>query len=334
MLEKPDLPDEIIIDLLRDAYHLPGVHVDFLPLGADVNTAVYRITGVNGTPYFLKLRGGVFEPLSVLIPRFLRDQGIRQVIEPLRAADGTPWSRLGDYATVLYPFIEGRNAWSVELTDTQWVEFGAAVKQIQSLCLPEDLRSRLPVETYSDVYRQQVREYLALVERETFSDPVAARMAAFMRAHREEMEEVAGRAGALAQELTMQPPANVLCHADLHAGNLLNTSEGDFYIVDWDNPILAPKERDLMFIGAGIGDNWNTPREEDLFYQGYGPVAINNTALAYYRYERIVQDFAAYCQEILPTTGSSEDREQGLRYFMSNFPPGSTIAIARQTEEI
>ncbi len=27
------------------------------------------------------------------------------------------------------------------------------------------------------------------------------------------------------------------------------------YIVDWDNPILAPKERDLMFIGGGqMGD--------------------------------------------------------------------------------
>jgi hypothetical protein len=42
-----------------------------------------------------------------------------------------------------------------------------------------------------------------------------------------------------------------LCHSDIHAGNILIDVNDDFYIVDWDNPILAPKEHDLMFIGGG-----------------------------------------------------------------------------------
>ena len=93
-----------------------------------------------------------------------------------------------------------------------------------------------------------------------------------------------------------------------------------------------PSNQRPIIIGAGIGDNWNTEREELLFYQGYGAAEINRTALAYYRYERIVQDFAAYCEEILLTEGSSADREQGLRYFTSNFDPGSTIDLARRID--
>lgn len=33
-------------------------------------------------------------------------------------------------------------------------------------------------------------------------------------------------------------------------GNVLISKNGSIYIVDWDQPVMAPKELDLMFIGA------------------------------------------------------------------------------------
>jgi spectinomycin phosphotransferase len=139
------------------------------------------------------------------------------------------------------------------------------------------------------------------------------------------------RAEKLGQMLSAKSLAQVVCHADLHAGNLLLTPEGEWYMVDWDNLILAPKERDLMFIGGGVGGIWNTNEEERLFYQGYGDAEIDLSALAYYRYERIVQDIAAYCEEILLTEGDSLDRKQGLHYFASQFSPNEVVEIAHQT---
>ena len=47
MLIEPDLKDEEIIACLRDAYGLTVEKIAFLPLGADFNTAVYRITTSN-----------------------------------------------------------------------------------------------------------------------------------------------------------------------------------------------------------------------------------------------------------------------------------------------
>ena len=73
-----------------------------------------------------------------------------------------------------------------------------------------------------------------------------------MRAKRAEIDHLVRRAGELALALQARPLEFVLCHSDVHAWNLLISTDGELYIVDWDNPILAPKERDLMFIGGGV----------------------------------------------------------------------------------
>lgn len=69
MLIKPNLNDEEIIACLRDAHGLTVEKIAFLPLGADFNTAVYRITTSTKTDYFLKLRSGEFLEASVSVPK-------------------------------------------------------------------------------------------------------------------------------------------------------------------------------------------------------------------------------------------------------------------------
>jgi hypothetical protein len=110
-------------------------------------------------------------------------------------------------------------------------------------------------------------------------------------------------------------------------------ANGAFYIVDWDNPILAPKERDLMFIGGAQGFTGHTSQEEEtLFYRGYGQTPIDPIALAYYRYERIIEDIAVICEQIFLTNDGGKDREQFLKYLQSNFLPNNTIDIAYQSD--
>jgi spectinomycin phosphotransferase len=55
-------------------------------------------------------------------------------------------------------------------------------------------------------------------------------------------------------------------------------------------------------------------------------------ALAYYRFERVIQDMAAYCEQLLLTVEGGEDREQGYLYFTSNFLPNHEIEIALKTD--
>jgi spectinomycin phosphotransferase len=128
-------------------------------------------------------------------------------------------------------------------------------------------------------------------------------------------------------------PEFIVCHSDLHAGNFLIGASGALYIVDWDDPIRAPKERDLMFVGGGFFSEAHTVQEETLFYQTYGQTQIDPIALAYYRYERIIVDIALYCEQIFLTHEGREDREQAFRYLTSNFLPNSVLAIAYQSDK-
>ncbi len=106
--------------------------------------------------------------------------------------------------------------------------------------------------------------------------------------------------------------------------------------MDWDNPILALKERDLTLIGGSYF--WNGAREEALFYKGYsqeyGPIKVDQIALAYYRYERVIQDIDVECEQVFLTTEGGEDREQAYQYFTSNFLPNHLIELAIKTHKL
>ena len=338
MLEKPDVPDELLCASLRDHYGLHGATITFLPLGNDVDTAVYRVVANDGTPYFLKLRSwrrsGAFDEMTVAIPRFLRDQGITQVIAPIETTAGHLWARLDDFAMILFPFVEGQNGFASPLSARQWAEFGAALRAMHTVVVPPALRVAIPQETYGPYWRDLVRTFQARAENTAFAEPVAAEMAAFLRAKCDDISHLVARAEALGDALRARSPEQVLCHADIHAVNVLIGTGGALYLVDWDTVTFAPKERDLMFIGAGIAGVWDSTREESLFYQGYGQTEIDPLALAYYRYERIVEDVAAYSQELLLTDEGGADRAAGLDKFRNQFLPNRVVAIAHRTDTL
>ena len=84
-----------------------------------------------------------------------------------------------------------------------------------------------------------------------------------------------------------------------------------------------------MYVGGGQFGAGRTPQEEEtLFFRGYGYTHIDVSAMAYYRYERIIQDIAVECEQIFLTTGGGEDREQAFQYLTSNFLPGNVLEIA------
>jgi len=332
MLEKPDLQDERVISGLWEAYGLRTVQVEFLPLGADVNTAVYRLVTEDETAYFLKLRKGAFDEMTVAVPQFLKTQGLKSIIAPMETKKHQLWGSLDAYKMILYPFIQGRNGYEAALSDKQWVDFGAALRVVHTAQVPPDLAGFIQREVYSLFGRETVRTFQAQVENKTFEDPVAAKLAAFMRSRYDEIRRLVDRAGQLGIALQARPLEFVLCHADIHAGNLLLEKGGRLYIVDWDNPIFAPKERDLALIGGSA--TWSDPRQVALFYQGYGPAQVDPMALAYYRYERIIQDIAEFCKQLLLNFEGGEDREQSYQYFTSGFLPKHDIDLARGADEL
>jgi spectinomycin phosphotransferase len=332
MLEKPDIPDKLIISRLQEEYNLRVAELNFLPLGADMGTAVYRVVADDQAAYFLKLRKG-FDEAVVTVPLFLKSQGIQEIIVPFQTKSKQYWADFGEDKMILYPFIEGKDGFDRELSDPHRRSMGAALKGIHTAQIPPELKRLIPKETFDPRWLESLKSFQAHTEDKVVEDPTARKLADFMKSRRNEIDRLAERTEELASELQSKPVESVLCHTDIHGGNILIGDDDQLYIVDWDNPLLAPKERDLMFIGGGIDEIWKSKREEAIFYEGYGNTEINLLALAYYRYERIVQDLVAFCEELLLTDEGGADRERAYRWFTSNFQPGSTIKIAEKTDK-
>ncbi len=333
MLERPPLKDKTLVARLEDDFGLTVESISFLPLGADLNTAVYRVLAGDGTPYFLKLRRGQVDRASIELPRFLHEQGIEQLIPSLTTRTGQLWANVDPFKLILYPYVEGHNAYETKMSEQQWIAFGAALKSFHTADVPLDITVGIPREAFSPQWRKLVKSHLDRIDDHTFDEPVAAETAAFLTATSEQTLALVKRAERLARALQASSPEFTLCHGDIHGWNLLLDPAGNLYIVDWDTLIFAPKERDLMFIGAGLGESGYTPQEERaMFYRGYGQTKVNTLAIAYYRYERIIEDIAIFCQQILMSNEGGKDREQALKHLKSNYRPGGTIDVAIRSD--
>lgn len=332
MLEKPNVSEAEIRSCLLDHYGLATAQIVFLPIGADKDTAVYRIVAKDRTAYFLKLRRGDEEETSAVLPKLLGDQGVKQTIAPMETIDQRPTASFKHYMLVLFPFVEGRSGFDVEMSDRNWADLGIGLRAIHNVAVPPVILRQLQRETYSAHWREVVKAILAGIDEET-ADPIATNLAEFLRAKRDEILNIVGSVERLATGFQGRSTEFVLCHADIHAGNVLIDAKDDLYIVDWDTAILAPKERDLMFVGGGVGGIWNKAKDEALFYQGYGQTKTDQAAIAYYRYERVVEDIAAFSQQICSTDMGRGDRQEGLRQLTRQFAPNDVVEMAYRSED-
>jgi spectinomycin phosphotransferase len=335
MLKKTELKDEKIVRCLRDEYGLSIEKISFLPLGADTDTSVYRVVTKDEMNYFVKLKKGDFNEASVAIPNFLSDLGIKQIIPSLTTQTGQLIANLNPFKVILYPFVEGHPGFERIMSNQQWIEFGAALKRFHTSEIPLNITSSIQKDNFSPRWRNMVKMFLERIEKESFNEPVAMEVADFLKSKKDETLEIVKRAEQLAQMLLERSPEFILSHGDIHGWNLLIDNNGALYIVDWDGLIFAPKERDLMFIGGGHGDSGYTPQEEEtMFYQGYGQTNINQIAIAYYRFERIIIDIADDCDQIFLSDRGGEARKELLEDLKSMFWPNGKIEMAYQSDKV
>ncbi len=326
MLEKPPIPDERLLEAIHAEYSVRPTALEFLPIGYDSSAWVYRLRTGDGLSLFMKVRRGTVDESAVRVPRFLNDAGIAEVVAPLPTRSGALWAALGEYSLLLYPFIEGRTGMSAGLTATQWRAFGTALKRIHGLELPPALDRLVPRETFVPKWGELARRLAARIAAEPFADSLSAELAAFWRAHGAEIDRILDGADELGALLRARLPDFVLCHSDCHTANTLIDGDGRLFIVDGDQPLLAPVERDLMFVIGAAGAPGRTA-EERYFLQGYGSVRVDPLSLAYYRYEWVVQEIGDFGERVflMPELGEVTRRDS-VEGFRELFAPANVVA--------
>jgi spectinomycin phosphotransferase len=326
MLEPPDLGDEQLTGALEAAYGTRVAALAFLPIGNDPASWSYRVEQAAGPARFLKIRAGRSMP-GAAVPAHLRRHRVPNVLAPLLTTTGQPFAQLDRFAIALYPLLEASTGADTGLSPAQWRQLGAAVRQVHAVPPPPGLVGR---ETFRPAGRELVAELEARLADPPPGDGPARDLAACWWAHRGAVRALLQRTDSLGGQLAGASFPQVLCHADLHTWNVLVDGGRRLWIVDWDEAVLAPKERDLMFVvGGGLARGLVAPADSDRFLAGYGDATADPRLLAYYRAAWAVQDVVAYGKEVVPAPGLGErTRRAAVDGFRSLFAAGNIVDLA------
>ncbi|MBA3274214.1 MAG: aminoglycoside phosphotransferase family protein, partial [Chloroflexia bacterium] len=88
MRDDPGLDIAKIAASLHAGYGLDVAAVHYLPIGYDLDAAVYEAVAAKGERYFLKVRFGPVSEPGLEVARALVDGGIDRVLAPLRTRSG------------------------------------------------------------------------------------------------------------------------------------------------------------------------------------------------------------------------------------------------------
>ncbi|HLL78938.1 MAG TPA: aminoglycoside phosphotransferase family protein [Ktedonobacteraceae bacterium] len=326
MRQQPAIPEELLRACLQDQYDLYPVTLEFLPRGLDYNAGVYRVVSEQTAVYPAYLLKATTRPLyepRCLVPRYLNDQEIASVVAPIPTRSGALWTRLGNWTVNVYPFIEG-NTSLTGMTDEQWREVGSIFRQIHQVALPPLGFETLYKETFDPT---EYARRIGYIETKFILEPKpeSAAQRAFRadwQAHQSMIHTGVTTLETLAGELQRRAGPYVICHADLHPANLLRDSAGRVFVIDWDEVMLAPKERDFIFVRQP---------QANAFWQGYGQQEIDWVALTYYLWERVVQDVIEDANNVcFRDDWAEENRANVAQVFHGYLADGDTIKAAHQ----
>jgi thiamine kinase-like enzyme len=181
--------------------------------------------------------------------------------------------------------------------------FGKTMAEIHNLT--EKLTASLLKETFQFKHQKTFKKQMMNIISLKAKDDVVSSLKTLLSKNQNEMLKFFNNFLEIAKNCQGQEWQMVITHGDA-PGNILVKSPKDFYIVDWDDMLLAPAERDLWFL---------VNKKE--FMDGYKAIfpqfSINREAVKYYVYSRYFNDLVEYWAEIIGEFSLDHKRKNFLQ---------------------
>ena len=326
----PKIRVKQLMSCLQEQYALKFAFIDFLPLGLDYSASVYRAVSESGTPYLVKAKSGVLYEPSFFVPSYLRNKGIASVVAPTLTKDNSLWTQLENWTVIVYPFIDGDSSWS-GMKEVHWERVGNTFNKVHNTIFEPDILDLLKKETFNVTkYVERIRDFeVQHIQKQIIENTPEQVLCSVWLMNQSKINKSIDFLKRLASQLQKRTLSFVVCHADLHPANVLRDSVGNVFVVDWDEVMMAPKERDFIFLNEtsfyGLESNSITS-----FLKGYGPTEIDWVILTYYKLERAIQDLIEYTEQIFFRNDSvgEKTKSNAIQAIIELFEDGGEIAAA------
>lgn len=324
--------DERLAARLAAEFGLRQVSSVPVDLGADPDAQTWRVSTADGQAYAVKLTGGG-SPAGSAVAALLARQGVPGVPAPLTNRDGRLEVVHDGRRLTVVPWVSDEPAPSGDLRAGHWRGYGALLAAVHAVPVTGELAA-LPREDHRHaavgVAFRETDRLLRAVDEAT-ADRWTAEAAAHWRAAGADLDRLLAGVDGLGAELRARPAELVVCHGDPHLGNLLLGDDGQVWLIDWDDAVLAPRERDLMFVlGGGPAFAPGGRVDEASFGAGYGPVTPDPLRLAYHLGVRALDDMWSWAAEAADGGRSAADRVRAVRILAGLRSPAGLFTLARE----
>jgi len=213
----------------------------------------YMIEGSNHEHFFLKIYSDDNIPDSAFTFAYdlFAKAGVRNIAHPIPTGHGQMRIQIGDFQIALFSLIPGKTAQEQKLIDEQLERLGGLLAQVH--------QSKTVIGEYSvkENFEIPFKDRLLAIFDDMLkiagnSTKYETRLRFFLEPHRQEFIQELDRLEKLQRKVRTMRLAFVNCHGEPSPGNVLSSNDGEIHLLDWDDPIFAPKEKDLLFFKDNI----------------------------------------------------------------------------------
>ncbi|TDD37235.1 phosphotransferase enzyme family protein [Saccharopolyspora elongata] len=314
---------------VREDFGIDLVAFDPVGSGADVAAEVWRGTSAAGERYAVNWSGGG-TTAGLAVSAWLAGRGVPGVAGPVPTRGGGLWSERAGRRLSLAPWASDEGALDGGMTAEHWEAYGAMLAQVHAMPVAEAPES-LPREEHThERWASAVRVlHGECTSGELPDDHLVRSLAAEWRSAADRIAALLTHADAMGRKLRAQYAPEVVCHGDPHLGNLLLRG-AEVSLIDWDDAVLAPRERDLLFVIGGVLLPFAPVgrQEQQWFFAGYGPVDVDPHRLAYYRCVRALEDLAVPAAQVLENRAPEAERAEALALFRGVVSSTGLVGLA------
>ncbi|MBL8162645.1 MAG: aminoglycoside phosphotransferase family protein [Anaerolineae bacterium] len=260
----------------------------------------YYLEATNGERYFCKI---ITKPLfipqvidSLPALREMFERGRSFINYPIETTTKALYTQFDDALIVLFNYIAGTQHY-----DYSHAVLGRCTAEVHALT--PQINAPVPRETFTFRYGDALMRRLDDVLSSSPADAIETELHDVLAQYQREMRHDWAQFETLCARLRIAPPPLVLTHGDA-PGNVLVQSPDVIFIIDWDEILLAPAERDVWFL-----------HEDADFLRGYREIyptyQPNSDVRRYYLYTRYFADIMEFLDEII-STHPADHRQHNL----------------------
>ena len=289
-------------------YAIEVKKLDFVPKGED--SYGYLMENKDGERFFVKMyyliknnnkqKKELEVSLGISLELFSKC-GIDNISYPILTKKNKLKSNFNKIPVALFNYIEGKNDEELKLSKKELENIANLLALIHKKTKRLDL-SKVKKEQFNQAYSEQFRRCLKTLKNKKLKNDEQKKLAEIVLPKEKKLLEIHKELRKISKLLNRNNKKFVICHTDPHVLNLIVGKNGLISLIDWDRPVLAPKEHDLWFyLDRRYVSFLNAYKKE------FGKFKINKQIVHYYYVERHFDDFTHLLSRLLFMNNSKKE---------------------------